>query len=59
MNQLVRKIQRQAVIKAGKFLNSKSDWDRVNLGPGMLGSVISKPDPAHLAYFLCLKRQTG
>jgi hypothetical protein len=35
--------------KAGRYLSSRSAQDRENLGPGVVGGVISELD-----YFLCL-----
>jgi hypothetical protein len=43
--------------KAGRFLNSRSTWDRADLGPGMVGIVISELNSTQLAYCLCLQRQ--
>ena len=54
MSQLVRKIQRQADTNAGRFLSSRSAWDRANLGPGVVEMVISGQDPTQLVYCLCL-----
>lgn len=31
--------------KTGKFLSSRSAWDRANLNPGRVKMVISEPDP--------------
>jgi hypothetical protein len=52
MSQLVRKIQRQADRDAGRFLSSRSAWDRANLG--LVGMVISGQDPTQLSHCLCL-----
>jgi hypothetical protein len=38
---LVRKIQRQADPKAGRFLSSRSAWETTRLGPGVVEVVIS------------------
>ena len=41
LSQLVRKIQRQADTNAGRFLSSRSAWDRANLGPGVVEMVLN------------------
>jgi hypothetical protein len=55
MSQLVRKIQRWADTNAGRFLSSRSAWDRVNSGPGVVRMAISIKVPPTL---LNLQRQT-
>jgi hypothetical protein len=37
----------------GRFLSSRSTWDRVRLGLDMVGMAISEQDPTQLAYCLC------
>lgn len=37
-----------------RFLSLRSAWERWNLGPGVVGMVISELDPTLLAYCLCL-----
>ena len=53
MNQLVRKIQRQADTNAGRFPSSGSAWDRLNSGSGMVGMGIPGRGPTQLSYCLC------
>ena len=54
MGQLIRKIQRQAETFAGKFLSSRSAWDTLSPGPGVVEMVISGLGPTQLVYHLCL-----
>ena len=50
MSQLVRKILRQTDRNAGRFLSSRSAWDRAKLGPSVLEMVTSGQGPTQLAY---------
>ena len=34
--------------KAGRFLSSRSDWDRASLGPGIAEMMTSELDPTQL-----------
>ena len=44
--------------KAGRFLSSRSAWDRASLGPGVVEMVISRQDPTELAHCAYKGRQT-
>ena len=39
----------QANTNESRFLSSRSDWDRANLGPGMARIVSSEQDPTQLS----------
>ena len=56
LSQLVRKIQKQADTKAGRFLSSRSAWDTGRSGLGVVKMEISVSGwgPTQLAYCLCL-----
>jgi hypothetical protein len=41
VRKLVRKLQKQADTKAGRFLSSSSSWDRARFGPEVMEMVIS------------------
>jgi hypothetical protein len=45
------------ITRAGKLVSSRSGWDRVRLGPGMVVMAISEQDPTQTAYCLCLQRR--
>ena len=45
--------------KSGRFLNSRSACDRVNLDPGVVEVVISELDLTQLAYCLFLVKQAN
>jgi hypothetical protein len=42
--------------KAGRFLSSRSAWDKATLGPGRLRILISEPDPTYLALLSVLSK---
>jgi hypothetical protein len=46
------------LIKASRFLSSRSAWDRESLGPspGVVGMIILGWGPTQLAYCLCLTK---
>ena len=56
LSQLVRKIQRQADTNAGRFLSSRSAWDTMSPGPGVVEIVISGQGLTQLAYHLYLEK---
>ena len=43
--------------KAGRFLSSRSAWDRASLGLGVVEMVISRQDPTELAHCAYKGRQ--
>ena len=43
--------------KASRFLNSKSAWERVSLGPGMVKMIISGHDPTQLSLLFVLTKE--
>jgi hypothetical protein len=45
---------KQMDTNAGRFLNSRSAWDRANLGSGVVKMVIPGWGPTQLSYCLCL-----
>jgi hypothetical protein len=53
---LVRKIQRQVDTNAGRFLSSRSAWDTMSPGPGVVEIVISGQGLTQLAYHLYLEK---
>jgi hypothetical protein len=52
MSQLVRKSD----TNAGRLLSSRSAWDRINLGPGMVRMVISGHDPIQISLLFVLSK---
>jgi hypothetical protein len=40
--------------KTGRFLSSRSAWNRASVGLSSEEMVISEPDLTQLAYYLCL-----
>jgi hypothetical protein len=51
---ILSEIQRQADTNAGRFLSSRSAFNRVNLCPGVFRVVIPGWAPTQLSYCLCL-----
>lgn len=39
--------------KGSKFSSSRTSWDRMNFGPGVIRMVISGPFPTHLSLGRC------
>jgi hypothetical protein len=42
---------------AGRFLSSRSAWNRATLSPSVVRMVIQEPDPTQLIYCLYLQKQ--
>lgn len=59
MSHLVRRIQRQAYAKASRLLSSRSAWNRLNLGPGMVRVVNSGWHPVQLSLLFVITRAGG
>jgi hypothetical protein len=58
MTQLVRKTQRQADTKVGRFLSSKLAWDTVSTYPGEIVMIIlGRVPPSYLSSVLNRCRQ--
>ena len=45
--------------KEGRFLSLRSAWGRDNLGPGIVGMLLSGPSPTQLPYCLGLTEADG
>jgi hypothetical protein len=43
--------------KTGRFLTSRSAWDKANSGPGVVGMVFSERDPTQLILLLVITKQ--